>query len=228
MFYTAILIGCSCFAGNDKVVILGDSYSTFEGAIPERYANWYWTDSRGNDVHNVQQTWWWQLCRDKNLELLLNSSYSGSTICNTGYYGQDYSRISFVARMKNDIVGEDGKIGRCGQVPDLVLIFGGTNDDWSGAPMGEVLDPSEWKNADLKACLPATSYMLGYLKEKLPQTRIVVIVNSELKKPVTEGLEEACRLYGAECLKLFQIDKINNHPSVAGMIKIANQIGAAL
>lgn len=212
-----------------KVVVLGDSYSTFEGCIPQGYACWYFKDkSKGNDVHSADQTWWSLLCRQKGYKLLLNGSYSGSTIGNTGYRGEDYSDRSFVTRIKTDIVGEDGRPGLCGEVPDLILIFGGTNDDWSGAPLGSVLPADKWKDAELKQSLPATSYMLGYLKERLPDTRIVMIINSDMRADVERGLVKASQTYGVQYVRLYQIDKIYNHPSVAGMHKIAAQVGAAL
>ncbi len=43
-----------------RISILGDSYSTFEGYIPEGNAIWYFakTDTARTDVVNVDQTWW--------------------------------------------------------------------------------------------------------------------------------------------------------------------------
>lgn len=213
-----------CSSKPQKVVILGDSYSTFEGLIPEGYACWYFSDERGNDVHSADSTWWKILCADKGYELLLNSSFSGSTICNRGYNGLDYTAVSFVTRMKRDIATEDGSVPLCRLRPDLILIFGGTNDSWSGAPAGKVLPRDKWQDADLYQCLPATSYMLGYLTEKLPKTRIVMILNSELRDEITDGLEEASRVYGVESIRLKDIDKIGGHPSKKGMKAIAAQL----
>lgn len=45
-----------------------------------------------------------------------NNSYSGSTVCHTGYQKADYSDRSFATRMDN--------LGN----PDVLLVFGGTND----------------------------------------------------------------------------------------------------
>ena len=40
------------------VAILGDSYSTFDGYIPEGNASWYFTHPQGdNDVVRVEDTW---------------------------------------------------------------------------------------------------------------------------------------------------------------------------
>lgn len=207
-----------------KIVILGDSYSTFEGCIPEGYACWYFKGNGGNNVHSADSTWWRILCRQTGSRLLLNSSYSGATISSSGYLKQDYTDRSFVTRAKTDIATEDGSLPRCIEVPDIVLIFGGTNDHWAGSPVGEVLPPDKWKGADLKQCLPSTSYMLGYLREKLPNTRIVMIVNTGLGSEIENGFSKACKLYGAECIFLHDIDKILNHPSLLGMRQIAAQL----
>ena len=211
-----------------KVVIFGDSYSTFEGSIPEGYACWYFVESEmQNDCHCVDSTWWSRVVKDLGMSLLLNSSYSGATICNTGYNGDDYSDRSFVTRMKTDIVAEDGTV-LCGDEPDVILILAGTNDSWAHAPAGGLLGREDWRQADLACVLPAVSYMMGYLTEKLPKTRIILIVNSELDPVTTGGLHEAARIFGAESVQLVDIDKQWNHPSNAGMRAIAEQVERAL
>ena len=213
-------------ASGPDVVILGDSYSTFEGCIPEGYANWYFYGEGGNDVHRPSQCWWSLLCAQKNYNLLYNSSYSGSAICRTGYTDRRAPETSFVDRAKVDIVDDNGNIGRCGKKPDILFIFGGTNDDWSRSPLGQV--PDNWRNGDLKEYFPAVCYLFGFLKEKLPGTEIVFILNTDLSERISNPMPDICRQYGVKCITLFEIDKISNHPSVAGMKKIANQVAAAM
>ena len=93
---------CSVLQGKN-ISILGDSYSTFIGWIPQGYAVWYNPTSNKTDVHQVEDTWWWQLCDKTDCTLLVNSSYSGSTIGNTGYKGADATHSSFITRMKKDM-----------------------------------------------------------------------------------------------------------------------------
>ncbi len=111
-----------------SVSILGDSYSTFEGYIePESNVTWYYEPVRDDrtDLRTVDQTWWHRFVTENGYKLCVNNSYSGSTICNTGYDGADYTTFSFVTRCKN--------LGN----PDIIFIFGATNDSWAGAPIGE-------------------------------------------------------------------------------------------
>lgn len=209
-----------------KVVIFGDSYSTYEGFIPEGYACWYPEHADRNDVHEVDSTWWRILSAERGWDVIFNSSYSGATICNHGYGGEDYADRSFVTRMVTDIVTPDGRPAACGQLPELLLVLAGTNDSWAGAEAGEVIPPEHMEGADLYKCLPATSYMFYYLKRRLPDTRIVMILNTDMRPEITDGLEAVCAMYGVECMRLYDIHKQMGHPSNAGMRAIAEQVGA--
>ena len=110
-----------------RVSILGDSYSTYQYHIPEGNEPWYFEPFRPDltDVKDVRQTWWWQVVHDGGFLLEKNDSYSGSTICYTGYNDDDYSPRSFITRLP-----------RLGS-PDIILIFGNTNDSWCGAKLGD-------------------------------------------------------------------------------------------
>ena len=81
-----------------RVSILGDSYSTYQYYIPEGNEPWYFDPVRTDltDVSDVRQTWWWQVVHDGGFILEKNDSYSGSTICYTGYNDDDYSPRSFI------------------------------------------------------------------------------------------------------------------------------------
>lgn len=198
------------------VAVLGDSYSTFEGYIPEGNAAWYSSVPQGeNDVVRVEDTWWHQFCTAGGYELVLNESWSGSTICNTGYDGVPCPTWSFIARMKNIVAGEDD--------PDLILIFGGTNDSWAGSPIGEMKYEDRTED-DLSSYLPACCHMLEYLTAEAPDAEIICIINSELKPEITQGQIEACAHYGVRHLLLKDIDKVWGHPSVAGMTAICDQL----
>lgn len=200
------------------VAILGDSYSTFDGYIPEGNACWYFTTPQGeNDVVSVEQTWWHQFCEDGGYELLMNESYSGSTICDTGYDGADYSDRSFIYRMNLLVSGA--------RIADLIIIFGGTNDSWADSPVGE-LKYGDWDPAEMYSCLPACCFMLDHLKTRAPESEIIFVINSELKDEITNGIIEACAHYGVHYLLLKDIEKKWGHPSILGMSQINEQLSA--
>lgn len=198
------------------VSILGDSYSTFKGFVtPEKNRTWYSTvpNPEKTDVNEVGQTWWHQLIRNQGYRLVANNSYSGATICNTGYSNNDYSDRSFVSRLK--------QLGS----PDIIYVFGGTNDDWAKSPMGSY-KYSDWTAADLYQVRPATAYLIASLLDYYPGADILVIVNSDMRPDVAETLETIARHYGVGCVKLHDIDKRSGHPTVKGMTQIATQIAA--
>lgn len=202
-----------------KVSILGDSYSTFEGWLssPE-YLAWYKPvpkEGRPTDVTKVEQTWWKIFIDENGYELEKNNSFSGSTVCNTGYGGKDYSSQSFVTRLSD--------LGN----PNIILVFGGTNDDWAGSPMGDYVY-SDWTTEQLYSYRPATAYMLSELQQRHPQALIVVMINDILRPEVTDSTIEICRHYGVPYVQLKDIDKISDHPSLKGMRKIADQLEETL
>ena len=203
-----------------NVMIFGDSYSTFKDYIPENYAVYYHKDADYTDVKSVENTWWHRLITETNSKLVMNDSWSGSTICHTGYNNSDCSKTSsFIYRLNKYISEgffEKNKI-------DTVFVFGGTNDSWAGSPIGE-LKYSDWKDEELFSILPAITCFLNKRKETLPNTRIVCVVNTELRPEITNGMIEACAHYGVDCIKLKDINKTSGHPTIKGMEQIKNQI----
>jgi len=202
-------------AARRGVSILGDSYSTFEGFVsPDTNYVWYFAVPRPEmtDVSNVSQTWWHQLIRENNLRLVVNNSFSGSTISNRGYNGADYSDRSFLTRL--------GSLGS----PDIILVFGGTNDSWAGVDVG-VYDAEK---PDFFTFRPALDRMLTGLREHYPGTDIMFIVNSDLRPEITESILTLCGRHGVETIVLHDIDKQQGHPTVKGMKQIAGQVGARL
>ena len=111
--------------------------------------------------------------------------------------------------------------------PDILFIFGGTNDSWLGVPVGEP-KYSDWTEEDLKCFLPAFCKMISDALEQAPGTEIVNIVNSELSDEVTLGQAGVCEHYGVTCVMLHDIDKGWGHPSVEGMKAIHDQVIAAM
>ncbi len=207
------------------ISILGDSYSTYCGWVPSDYNYWY--DDNGNECENdmtsVEQTWWRLLCKEMNLVMLSNCSSSGSTVCNTGYDATDASTTSFIYRMKREL----GETRGLEEQPDVILVFGGTNDFWAGSPIGtEQYD--NWDEASLKQFAPALAYMFDYLRTWNPKSKIYSIVNDEITNECRDVMNRVAKHYGIEQIMLHDIAKDNGHPNVSGMREIANQVRNAL
>ena len=134
-----------------------------------------------------------------------------NTICNTGYRKADYSDRSFITRM--DELG----------CPDIIFIFGATNDCWAGAPLGEY-KYERWAKEDLYQFRPAMAYMLDHMIDCYPNVEIYFLLNSDLKEEFNESVRTICKHYDIDCIELYNIDKQSGHPSVKGMEQICDQI----
>ena len=204
-----------------NVIIFGDSYSTYKGHIPEGYAIYY-SGERENppDLSDVKKTWWKMVLGATESNLILNNSWSGSTIGYTGYDNQDCSNSSsFIFRLETLIdqgFFVENKI-------DTVFVFGGTNDSWANAPLGE-LKYNCLDKKDLYFVLPAISYFACKLNEIPNKPRIIFIGNTEIKREITNALQDVCIYYGYECILLSDVDKENGHPTEIGMRQISDQV----
>lgn len=202
------------------IAILGDSYSTYLGWVPEGYAAWY--DDNGNECQNdmtsVEQTWWRQLVTKEGYEIVTNCSYSGSPVCNTWYDGADATELSFIKRMYCEL-GPDTPS------PDILLVFGGTNDFWAGVPIGEV-KYENWTTEELKCFAPAFCKMMDYLTKTHGSSKIYNIINDEITGPIRDLMIEVCGRYQVPSILLENIEKENGHPNQAGMKAIYEQVAA--
>ncbi len=213
----------SCKAHSDvklgNLVILGDSYSTFDGHIPDGYSTWYKSGINYTDVTNVKDTWWHRLVSETNTNLLLNSSYSGSTICNTGYDGADYSGISFVSRITKLIdenYFDDNRI-------DTLIVYGGLNDCWAGVPLGEIIY-EDFTNDSLFSFFPALSCIFYRMNEASPNTKLVFVLESQLTDSMKSGIREICAHYSVDLIEAEPLELQNSHPTKSGMESLTEQI----
>ena len=206
------------FAQTKSVSILGDSYSTYEDFMtPSTNELWYYAKNgeKKTDVTDVSQTWWHQVIKENGWKLCLNNSYSGATISYSGYDGNDYSARSFNTRMDN--------LG----CPDIIFIFGATNDSWAGSPIGDYKYEGITK-ADLYQFRPALAHMLKWMKNRYINTEIYFILNTELKESINTSVKTVCDHYGIPVIVLSEVDKMSGHPSVKGMRQIADDVNKAV
>lgn len=109
------------------ISILGDSISTYDGWIPEGFNVFYPLDG---ELTEVSQTWWKSLVDETGMELCANNSSSGSTCIGDSLSiddpgsGCSDGRLSFLA-------------GSQGRLPDVIVVYMGTNDLLNGIPIGD-------------------------------------------------------------------------------------------
>ena len=203
---------------NASFAILGDSYSTFCGYIPEGNEWYYPNQNNVSDVLCVEETWWHILMRRNGMKLCLNDSYSGATVCTEVRETQPLC-AAFTERAKKKFCGKDS--------PDFIFFFGSTNDSWLENTIGG-LQFGHWTEEDLRKVLPACCFVLDTLTKANPDSVVVTVINTDLHPEIAAGMVEAAAHYGSACVVLQDITKENGHPNALGMRQIAEQIEAVL
>ncbi len=208
-----------------NALIIGDSYSTFRGYVPEEYEVYYAEEIiRETDLTRVRDTWWYQVMEEGNFNLILNESWCGAPIGYRGYDGEDCSKTSsFIYRlrqMKERGFFRDKEI-------HTVFAFGGTNDSWCEAPLGEPKF-SDWKEEDLYSVLPAICCFFHELRQCLPKAEIYCLMNNGLKPEITDCMLLACKNHAMIPVTFHHIDKMGDHPTIQGMKEIKDRVMATI
>ena len=218
--------------------IFGDSWSAFDTSIVNSEWAFYGETGSVNDpVHGYEtdiqsnSDMWYSVLEERTgWELVRNDSASGACM-SYSYYGggkDDPHGNSYITRMRDRFEGSGANLPD----PDVIFVFGGTNDYGASAPLGEAMY-SGWTESDLNNVFPATCYILDYLKQQTPNTKVIFILNnfnsndSQYGYDMIAGIKEICNYYDVDCISWCQvntIDKIDSHPSVTGMTQIADQI----
>lgn len=223
-FTQILLLSVLCFGINSSfaqykpsISILGDSYSTYEGFVtPSTNEVWYYAKhGQKTDVESVTQMWWHLLISEMGYRLCVNNSYSGSTISYFGYDGNDYSTRSFLNRMDN--------LG----CPDIIFIFGATNDSWANSPLGDY-KYSDFTLGDFDYYRPALAALLGHMQQRYPNVRLYFLLNDGLRDEISQSTIAICKYYKVKCIVLDHIDKLNGHPTIKGHSQIAKQVISAI
>lgn len=216
------------------VTVIGDSYSTYDGwnNVGNGF-NKYYPTSSVPDITDVSQTWWHQLCQTPEFDLEKLNTYSGSTISykkgTTLFPNMD--KRAFCARLTRTDMGS----------PEVILIFGGTNDSWHNTDddIGSYKYEG-WVYEDLQKFRPAFAYMIATLKKNFPNAYIYNITNSGrngmseggLTAAVADSMAEICKHYGIMNIVLSSTlddgGKTSRHPNLKGMQIIYSQVYAAL
>lgn len=199
--------------------VLGDSFSSFAGTVdPESNDIWHYENI---GVTSAEQMWWHKVATEMGWVLEKNNSFSGSLICNldvSNYYGPH----SYLRRMDN--------LGN----PDVIFIFGGTNDLYNRAPLGDFVY-SDWTEEQLCTFRPAVAYLLDAMKQQYPKAKLYFLVDmnlcindtsidNETRQAFLDSMHQIAAHYDVECIDLFDIHKSSWHPNEQGQNDIYRQV----
>lgn len=107
--------------------IFGDSISTYDGYIPTGFNVFY---PLSGELTDVSQTWWMQLLDDTGMELCANDSSAGST-CVGDSLRIDNPQYGCSGLRTSLLNGEQGRM------PDVIIIYMGTNDLLEDISLGD-------------------------------------------------------------------------------------------
>lgn len=202
--------------------VLGDSYSAFAGYV-DPDSNDPWPNYSQIEVTKPEQMWWYQVADQTGWTMERNNSFSGSLICNmdvANYYGKH----SFIRRM--DDLGE----------PDVIFIFGATNDANHDAPLGDFVY-ADWTEEQLCMFRPALAYLLDYLQKKYPYAELYLMIDMNLgsggiddsiREAFIDSMHQIATHYQVHSIDLYDIHKQWWHPDSQGQEGIATQVVRAL
>lgn len=106
---------------NKYFSIVGDSISTLEGFNPDGYKVFYYGERKPlSAIHSPEDTWWGKVISHFEGKLLVNASWSGSWVAKLP--DRDGLFPSGCSDERTSALHKDGII------PDVILVFLGTND----------------------------------------------------------------------------------------------------
>lgn len=144
------------------ISIVGDSISTFKGAIPEGYYDFF---PENGTVGSIKETWWRQAFEELNLELCVNASSSGATCAGDSTSAEN-------PQVGCDEFRTGGLADAEGNAPDIILVYMGTNDLLESIPMGSNDGTTQVSDGVIANFSDAYTLMLDKLRTKYPQAKI--------------------------------------------------------
>jgi len=142
--------------------ILGDSLSTYEGWIPGECTNFFPMNGKLTDV---SETWWMQVLAQTGMELCSNNSSAGCTCAGDSLYtgevkyGCSTDRISLLT-------------GSQGKMPDVIIVFMGTNDLLKGVPLGDNDGTGLVEEGEIDNFSDAYTLILDKLASEYPMAQV--------------------------------------------------------
>lgn len=164
---------CTHSLEGKSISFLGDSITTYPNwSNNTSYnstigSNAVWYDS--SKMNSVHFTYWMKTVEELGLSLCVNNSWSGSFV--TTRAGETSAGcMRRAANLHNDHTGE---------IPDIIVVYLGTNDVNNGTPLGEFSELSDIYSAeqqayvgDLTSFAPAYATMIHKIKNNYPSADI--------------------------------------------------------
>lgn len=203
-----------------RVGIMGDSISTFDGALCNPVYTPFYPAADPNvgvnpdiAVDSKFKTWWWRLIYKymPNARLDANSSWSGTCV---------------IHEVKKEIGA--GFVDRvCDFVdPDIIIIHGGTNDRFN-TPLGEYDWDAPVGEGDLTTFRSAYVQLVKMLQSRYDGVQLILIIGDKLTSGYEESVKTIAGHFGLPYVNFVgeDIPKCSgSHPTAPGHDQMASKI----
>ena len=144
-----------------KFSIFGDSISTYEGSNPDNYNVFYNSEMKmRTGIARETDTWWGRVIDFFDGKLLVNNSWSGSRVTKYPDAVSDFPSGISLTRINS--------LSANGVLPDIIIVYLGTNDWGFGVPLSKTNDIT-----DRKLCFDESyNYMLYNIKKIYPKAKV--------------------------------------------------------
>ncbi len=199
-----------------RISILGDSISTFKGVTTDDPNTFYGrVMMEKGGFAGVEDTWWMRVITALGGVLERDNAYAGSCVAEGYGLGRGMSSHQ--------------RVGALGH-PDVILIFGGANDDGFGVPAAEFRNAYGLMLARLRERYPAAEIFCGTLinGRKVLEDE-PYFMGEKPGKPLEpfSGIIRACAAAaGAHVVDMARADLLYDaidgcHPTAGGMAQLA-------
>lgn len=210
-----------------KVGVLGDSISTFDGALCSReYSPWYPSSdpnvgtNSSIAVDSKTKTYWWKVIYEqmKAGTLDVNSSWSGTKVIHeikAGRISGNSLNAGFVDRAYDF------------KDPDIILIHGGTNDKGHSTPLGNYDYDKSVDQLDDACFRSAYVKLVKMLQKHYSGVQIIIIIGDALSGSYEQSVIAIAGHFGIPYVS-FAGDTIpkarGSHPNATGHQQMADKI----
>ncbi len=189
---------------NRKLSILGDSISTLDGTSNSTEVNdtlggnvvWYNDDAFSWYGLSANDLWWKQALAETGMELLVNNSWSGSSVSDSrvwehGEGSQGYKRC--VNLHDNTTDNNEGGVEIN---PDVIAVYMGTNDFQDEVACNTTFDEAFWQKIEGNGFKPQTfdeayALMLYTIKTKYTNADVFTMTIPQSQREKPEALRAA-------------------------------------
>ncbi|SEF58217.1 GDSL-like Lipase/Acylhydrolase [Eubacterium ruminantium] len=195
-----------------KISILGDSISTLDGYILPGYSSFYSKGQYG--IYDMNDTWWGIVINTFGASFLVNNSWSGSRVtCIPG------SAVLFPSASSKE---RTGGLHFGGMMPDVILIYMGTNDWGYGATLRKKMTR---RDSGFPEMIFENAYrlMLKRLRNNYPNAVICCITINPAYIPMEPSFCFPNEYYGCDFREFNSVIKSEAELAGAYFLNVADQ-----